>query len=493
MIKHSQSIDINNWGAYAIARLIERESSPVPGADTNGRSNSPVHIELPVSNVSKLSSSGCSEVLVAALTKHSHKQAAAYNICQAIAVLARSGGLLESEKMGRFGACNAVVVAMKQHDDKEDVSWSGACALRSLSVNNYASQEKIGEVGGCAVLAKLLVRHKASNDAVEAASAAISNICASDISYNKEQLGEAGACEHLLCVLELYQKNAETTLWITSALEQLCYNNEANMRKVAFSSNCGDLLVSVLQRFMDKEIFANIICSLMIELCSDRVGHHKLSSAGACKAVVSLLLRGAIGGVGGVMEQRSDVVVKLIMILFGALCSRSPENQNKLGQLGACKAVCCILEKHLNGAMSSVSYFTEGASAVSPAVQTTNDSMTTKLTKKVTDIVTKRMSMIVSEAMRAVSSSDSLDSIDYVSTATGRYVVVLETCNAIVALTQDNPTNRTKIVSTGISDLMTSFINGGHGFIQDDVDKGDKLRKTIADTLLCLQADVAQG
>ena len=89
--------------------------------------------------------------------------------------------------------------------------------------------------------------------------------------------------------------------------------------------------------------------------------------------------------------------------------------------------------------------------------------------------------------MRAVNSTSSFESIDNISTAATRYIVVLETCKAIVSLTKGNPANHAKVSATGIADVMLSFINGGYGYIEDDAEKGERLRKTIMDTLMNIQ------
>jgi hypothetical protein len=284
-------------------------------------------------NRERLFKSGCCDVIIEALKLHVGEVGVALSLCRTVGILAKGiHSSAEREQFGVVGGCEAVVQAMQRFQNTEGVARCGCLAIRALAFDHSSNQKALSVAGGCEVVVDAIRRHSLTQSGPlvhEAATWAASNL-AQGSPENKELLGTLGAVEAVLEAFELHGRYLEVTRWSCSALRHLCDGNERNRSKISFSC-APELLCMAIQKFVTEDEIVEWALLTMVVVCADRVGQHRLGLVGICKAVIPIL-------------QRSDILASLACDLIAALSIKSPDNQTKLGQAGACKAVMQTLE-----------------------------------------------------------------------------------------------------------------------------------------------------
>ena len=258
----------------------------------------------------------------------------AFSLCRAVGMLAKGvHSHQEREQFGAVGACAAVVHAMQRFPSHEGVARCGCLAIRALAFDHAVNKQRLCAAGGCEAVVVALRKHSTTPSGPlvhEAAAWAVSNL-AQESPENKVLLGSLGAVEATLDAFELHGRYIEVARWCCSALRHLCDGNEANRSKISFSS-AAELLCQAVNKYGPDDELVECALLTMVVVCADRVGQHRLGLVGVCKVVVQ------------VMPRPNDAIAALACELVSALSFKSPDNQTKLGQAGACRAVLQTLE-----------------------------------------------------------------------------------------------------------------------------------------------------
>ena len=159
-------------------------------------------------------------------------------------------------------------------------------------------------------------------------------------------------------------------------------------------------------------------------MCCDKVGQHRLGHTGACKAAVQFLSR----------YERHDLYASLFCSVIAALAYKSPDNQSRLSQFGACKVVVGVMERFLGTSLET--YFSSrgdltNGSNISPSSSSTS--------------------------LSSLATQQSLNQ------ATGRPSLVIDGCAAIAQLSLGHEVNRNKLTmaSPTIVDVLTAIVTAG--------------------------------
>jgi hypothetical protein len=499
---HPTSVDVGIWASYAIGRLCEvgvtaeaQSTLNITPTTSSAQLQDPVEVdedssndvvEAPssdVSNRSRLIATGACKAVVDTLKSHYESMIASFHLCRAISILAHGDQCSwERDNLGNEGACEAVVMALQRHTDSEGVVRNAALALRSLSYNHSVNQHQICFAGGGLSLIQALQLHKAtaaSSGIIEAIAWAVHNLSI-DSAENKSIFGKAGACDALVAALEVHgSKNVDVAHWICFALYQLCSENVSNTSNLSFSVNASDQLNNVMIKYSEHDNLVMIVCRIMLILCSDRVGQHKVGKAGACKQISILFQRSE-------REAVPDCFIYIICQLITRIADRNVENKKKLSVAGICSTLSSLVARHVTGATQSPTYLSLPLSSdIAVFEQLTINTAIDKSVKK-KSILSSSADTLVSTAGSMVGTHLMLPKImvDSYSTATSRYCITVEACKAICVLAQGNSANKKKFISFGVSDIMTSFIDGGHGYYDDGAGSNSTmLRNLIAETL----------
>jgi hypothetical protein len=381
-------------------------------------------------NRAALYASNACEVLVTALNHHLTNVAVATILSRAISIVAY-GHACANERIafGELGACKAVTNALQFHEGVEEVAKCGCLAIKALAYHNQQNKVALHACGINPIVIQILrgYRYAASGPAVVEAAAWATSSLAMDCPLNKVALGGAGACEGLLEVLELHSRNVETAYLTLKALFHVCDGNSANRLKISFSG-AADILLSVLTRYPDDDRVVEYVFSTMVGMCLNKVGQSRLGTVGMHKTAVSTLYR---------YEKSNEYVVLLCCSLVAALSANNKDNQAKLGNAGACKAIAVVMTKYMHS--------TSGTIALSAA-------STPTLTREVREPPS-------SPIPAATVSMDE----DYARTALSALVdefsVLKEGCKAIVQLSSNCEPNRLKLLATGVVDILTAILS----------------------------------
>ncbi len=502
---HPSCVDVGIWAAYAIGRLCEvgiTASSEVQSSLNINANTSSSQLQdqvdaeeessnndvtdtqsSDVTNRSRLIAAGACKAVVDTLKCHFESMIASFHLCRAISILAHGDHCSwERDNLGNEGGCEAVVMALQRHTDSEGVVRNAALALRSLSYNHGTNQHQICFVGGGLSLIQALQLHKAtavSSGIIEAIAWAVHNLSI-DSSENKSIFGKAGACDALVGALELHgAKNVDVAHWICFALYQLCSENVSNTSNLSFSVIASDQLNNVMIKYPEHDNLVMIVCRIMLILCSDRVGQHKVGKAGACKQIAILLQRSE-------REAVPDCFIYIICQLIARIADRNTDNKKKLSAAGICSTLSSLAARHITGASQSPHYLSLPLSSdISAFEQLTINTAIDKNVKK-KSILSSSADTLVSTAGSMVGSHLMLPKniADNYSTPTSRYCIALEACKAITVLAEGNSANKKKFISFGVGDIMTSFVDGGHGYYDDGAgNTSTTLRNLITETL----------
>lgn len=231
----------------------------------------------------------------------------------------------------------------------------------------------------------------ASSAVAMLASATMADTCARAICHlalrcpaNQDALGAAGACDALTAALEAHYRVPEVVSSVCQALEQLVLGHSRNTSALSFQFAAAEMLLAAITRFCLAEPTAHsslLLAALgcVLSLAGDRVGKHKLTTAGVAKTVTAVLQRmvtasdaassiaaGAATGAGAAISPgagphftsiQSDAFLQpycslLCCAIITALSSGSLELQTRLLQAGALKPLAAVAERQLTLYMS---------------------------------------------------------------------------------------------------------------------------------------------
>jgi len=420
-------------------------------------------------NRERLFKSGCCDVIIEALKLHVGEVGVALSLCRTVGILAKGiHSSAEREQFGVVGGCEAVVQAMQRFQNTEGVARCGCLAIRALAFDHSNNQKALRVAGGCEVVVDAMRRHSLTQSGPlvhEAATWAASNL-AQGSAENKELLGTLGAVEAVLEAFELHGRYLEVTRWSCSALRHLCDGNERNRSKISFSC-APELLCMAIQKFVTEDEIVEWALLTMVVVCADRVGQHRLGLVGICKAVIPIL-------------QRSDVLASLACNLIAALSIKSPDNQTKLGQAGACKAVLQTLEavmlrsEHTSGSINrktnhytvldtvkdiAVSVFASASAAAASASTSSSSTSDEAAPASAAGVAAEDQGQEQGQGQGQEQQQQGQKPVDERETTTAVAVLVEGCLRALNGLALGHEGNRSKLMSLGAVDLVSAVLN----------------------------------
>ena len=401
--------------------------------------------------------SGVCEVVSKILKTHMADPSTAQATLHCISVLAYgTHSWMEREKFGDLDSCREVCAAIEWHSEQTKVLRWACVAIRSLSYRNPVNQMRLNQGNAPSLLANILktqtnlVDTAGISPLLEAVLAAITNI-AMDCSQNKSVLGLEGVCESILQLLEQHLRNPDFSFICLRALFFLCDKSEANCLTLSFSS-APEVLNNMAGRYIEDEQIILYICLIMVGIAADKVGQSRLGTMGACKLVIQLMMK---------FEKSSDSITLWCCTLVSALATGSTVNQDKLAQSGACKQLTTLIMRALNSFVTSKD---------KPSLPQTT----------VVAGMSRRPSMVVETGLVPPSTGDTADAgekqeaLEVNFEGSGRLeepdkamamdtkqLIPVEAMKAIYHLCLENESNRQKMLSTGIVDLVTEIVSTG--------------------------------
>jgi hypothetical protein len=147
---------------------------------------------------------GALEVVVKAIGLYRENKDVARIGCQAIKELA-SGNEENTAELGRLGACEAIVYAIRTHGATDSIVAQYGCgAVRNLALGNIDNARKLGQYGACRAVVETLNRYGQSSLDIAIEGCFAVGKLAYRVDANKRELGRVGACNAIIDMLQKY-------------------------------------------------------------------------------------------------------------------------------------------------------------------------------------------------------------------------------------------------------------------------------------------------
>jgi hypothetical protein len=291
----------------------------------------------------KMRLAGLCEVTVSTV----QRQAISSTVCAhgLLAIGELATDVANHDRLSTAAASEAIIGALKRHDNNIDVVNNGCYAIHWLcSTENINSW--MGANGGCDAVTNALIKHTASNITItKTACRAIGSLAYHD-EGNINRLAAADACEAIVRALRTYTADAEVAEYACRAIYHMCYENN-NVKEFGKKGACG-LVVSVLQNHGNKASVVAQAC-LAIHALAVKIKIDKVHAGNTRK----LVEKKAIEAVVEVMQKYpSNAEVQQAAAMAVTSLGRLESNRNALGSANACELVMTGMDNHAsNGAV----------------------------------------------------------------------------------------------------------------------------------------------
>ena len=303
------------------------------------------------------------DVLIDALDFHSTNEEAVCQIASAISKLSQGyGGSKHPDRImfGTKNACPILIKALKCHPSNENVAHKVFVAIGELIKDNRKNKLAVRNNHGCELIIGSLrkFRHTTLGAAiVESACVIIYHLCLNSKTA-KLVICDAAGVKVILEAMELYQKSLETIYASCLALYQVCYGAEIAVNTLCLSG-AAEILTSIINRYSDVKSVVNVALSVMILMSnqSSLLHQQKLTSSGVAKLLPMLMLK----------YEKLDSLSMTFCALITILCYKNVKNKMYLSQLGICKIIYSILEKHILENKGSSESWRSRATSIAPS------------------------------------------------------------------------------------------------------------------------------
>ena len=194
--------------------------------------------------------------------------------------------VVNREIFGSNGACEQLIIVLKQFKDDRDVGMAVSLTIDSLCENSSTNLAKMStDVSFLSAVAIFVQRSLGDVDALCAACRAVRMLSLHEA--NKELLGKYGICGHLSASFSsnMSQEGSEKYLVLCAAIFALSFENIANANLFGLSKTCENILTTVSYFSDNVEVVEMGLCALG-SLCFSPVNIPLVGTEGcdfACK------------------------------------------------------------------------------------------------------------------------------------------------------------------------------------------------------------------
>eukprot|EP01041_Mallomonas_annulata_P001197 gene1197-2325_t len=288
-------------------------------------------------NKMMLSESGACEavltVLMAVLDKNESQSGAqtAERCCWALQNLSLDNKLY-SEKLGRDGVCEALVLTLKLYIEHDSSAILSACgAIWNISNGSPENKVKFSQCGLAPVLVKALQLFDAENSHTVAIAGAIRSVTSHK--ETPESFVSSGASEALVKALRKHIKNASVVEQIGGAIANIVAADDRSKEQLEIAGVC-ETIVGCMRRHSDNVVISAISCRIVGNLSKSVETAARLGTIGACESVTNALRR--FGSEVAACQQACYAIRNL---------AQESENKSMLGLCGACELLTATLRR----------------------------------------------------------------------------------------------------------------------------------------------------
>jgi len=310
-----------------------------------------------------MANAGVCEALLTAFKHHiSRSDVACHWCCRAVACLA----VLPRNQVvfGEYKACELVTLALTTYvaaesifakvllagassaaaASAEDVALWASNSISQLAVNNLSHSVRLGALGACEALVRVLLRYHDKEDIVVAACRAMC-ILVKDQPMHAARLGTAGACHALVEVLIQHPGSEMVAGTACRVIKFMAQHKESNLAKLANAGACETVPVAI-QAHQTSAFVASAGCGALAALAANMDYVKRMGYSGACEAIVFSIKK----------HVANDRLVERAARAMGRL-ALAPGNSAWLGPAGACDALMVAEKKHVGNEYIAAAVF----------------------------------------------------------------------------------------------------------------------------------------
>ena len=277
LIMHTRdSVEVAQLGCRAIGSLANREEADVTGK----------------ANLERLRLCGAIEAVVVALRTHEACAEVAEFSCRAMHHLGYDTRNISP--LGKVGACEMAVAALKKHIANDLVVRQAFMAIYSLATryNGIEHERRVHErnmtklvsSGVLAAVVTALEKHKSNAQVMSAGAMAVSSLARKDTC--RDQLGQLKACDAIVATLARHKDNEFVVKECALAIEALAADHEVNKSKLCVKQQTGQDCVDILLHSLlihEKSAGVNYACmKALVTMSSHESAKIKVRQTDAC-------------------------------------------------------------------------------------------------------------------------------------------------------------------------------------------------------------------
>jgi hypothetical protein len=298
-------------------------------------------------NAEHVRAAGGCEVLVRALRQHAEAKGAEaielqLHIVHALALLATENQQTATRIMAA-DACRFVATLMRTRRDEYRFQQAG-CTLLYIFIQHGASQDLIGDAGGCEALVSAVRAHPVQATLHDVVPRLLAQLTAGQHRRNQDRIGQAQGCEALIDILRHYMPGSAPSMpdTVYDALLNLTLMHDPNALCLS-RSGLFEVLVRLLQAPCSN-VLQETVCRIILNMTyKEPVIIQHASGAGVLPAMARILAASAGGGhktTANLAGWAMAVVTNLILTHDG--------NCVHAWQLGLGSTLTAALETHVS-------------------------------------------------------------------------------------------------------------------------------------------------
>ena len=233
--------------------------------------------------------SGVCELVGRALVAFHADREIQESCCQVVGYLSdgESDQILQAvERLGKAGACEAVISAMKAFPRYKDLQGHGCYAVTKLAYRHEHNRLLLRDCGACQAVLSALKAFPSDRRIQYLSIWSVLNLSVD--SEGASILGKLGACESVVSGMRSFPTDRDVQLNGCWALLDLAFNNEANRALIAKAGGC-ECVVAALRAFRgDEGVLLPAVWAILNLACDSNIAE-LLGHLGACDAVVAAL------------------------------------------------------------------------------------------------------------------------------------------------------------------------------------------------------------
>jgi hypothetical protein len=282
------------------------------------------------------------DLLLAALKQHSNKPSAFRCVCMAITMFSNRG------KLAHLTICSELINVLEKHVDDEFELHRILEAIGSLAKNNAMNNQKLSDDKICEIIDSIITGYSEGSMVIHGVLQAIAGL-AENNGENQDAFNLLpNTCAALADILYNELETDAISQYGCAAVSALAKNHQKNQLKLTSICNfVADVLTYHKSNLTITTEACRAISCLAHKSFTNRV---RLGSSDVCSAIMLVIQPVFEEQLTLSWRKYESLLIFWVIKAIGDLAANNPNNQAKLGSVGACEFLVKVLErKSLDG------------------------------------------------------------------------------------------------------------------------------------------------